>query len=285
MELRKVRHTISSHHLTMGKITVKQPLPTGALRRVSPFILLHHFGPVHAKPGVDPLDLGGHPHRGFEPVTFLYSGGIEHKDSLGNTGVLSGGDVQWMTAGSGVVHSEKASEAFLKTGGVLEGIQLWINLPRGKKMMTPGYQDIPSNLIPVEKGSGFAVRVVAGDYGGISGPAQTQTPITALQVDFAKHSIVYIPLEIGFNTLVYILGGQLTWPDGSKAGAEQLVVFESEGDGIRLQGSEETRVLLLSGAAIDEPMATYGPFVMNTQAEIMEAIQDFQEGKMGILAE
>jgi redox-sensitive bicupin YhaK (pirin superfamily) len=285
MTSRSIKHILDSEHLEMGPMSVKQPLPKGDLRRVSPFILLHHFGPKSAPPGTDPLDLGGHPHRGFEPVTFLYDGGIRHRDSLGNEGTLSAGDVQWMTAGKGIVHSEKASPEFLEKGGTLEGIQLWVNLPRAYKMIEPGYQDIPAGKIPKVEKQGVSVEVVAGAYENQQGPAKTQTAILALKVNFSEEAKLEIPIPKGFNAMGYLLSGELNFPEGEKARAEQMIIFHNEGEGVSLKGAPGTRLLFLAGEPIDEPLATYGPFVMNSQAELWDAIRDYQSGEMGILEE
>lgn len=285
MTNRSIKHILKSEQLEMGPMPVRQPLPKGDLRRVSPFILLHHFGPKSAPPGIDPLDLGGHPHRGFEPVTFLYEGGLRHRDSLGNEGTLAAGDVQWMTAGKGIVHSEKASPEFLEKGGTLEGIQLWVNLPRAYKMIEPGYQDISSAKIPkVEKGPAV-VEVVAGEFEGQKGPAKTQTPILALKVNFRERGRIDIPVPQGFNVMAYLLGGAASFPEGEQAIAEQMIVFGKEGENVSMEGAPGTRLLFLAGEPIDEPLATYGPFVMNTQSELWDAIRDYQSGKMGILEE
>ena len=188
MKYSSVAHILPSAQVQMGNISIKQPLPTQRVAQISPFLLLHHFGPFQTQPGEDPLDIGPHPHRGFEPVTFLYSGGIRHKDSRGNEGILSGGDIQWMTAGRGIIHSERASREFLENGGVMEGIQLWINLPKRFKMEEPRYQDIKADQLPVlaESHSLAQTKVVAGTYRGVRGPARTFTPLLILQIELAQ---------------------------------------------------------------------------------------------------
>ena len=169
MKNRPVAHITQAEHLNMGSTVVKQPLPTVKVEQVDPFLLLHHFGPTTTAPGSDPLDVGPHPHRGFEPVTFLYSGGIRHKDSRGNEGLLRGGDVQWMTAGLGIIHSERASREFLEAGGTMEGIQLWVNLPRKHKMAQPNYQDIKAAQIPeILNWRLSRARVLPWDNAGVS---------------------------------------------------------------------------------------------------------------------
>ncbi|MEL6143728.1 MAG: pirin family protein [Bacteroidota bacterium] len=244
---------------------------------------MHHFGPFHIEPGYDPLDVGPHPHRGFEPVTFLYSGGLRHRDSRDNTGYLTGGDVQWMTAGMGIIHSERASKDFLKKGGVMEGIQLWVNLPAKDKMTQPGYQDIKSVTIPeVSLEHGGRLRVVAGEFANQKGPAHTHTSINAWQVELTKGSGAQVPIPENHNALIYLLDGQIKLNDNFDYEGPVMLEFRQDGEGITLEGlAEKTRILVLTGEPINEPVTNYGPFVMNTQTEIMEAMRDYQQGKMG----
>ncbi len=271
----------------MGQTMIKQPLPTVRVERIDPFLLLHHFGPYEVTPPFDPLDVGPHPHRGFEPVTFLYQGELRHKDSRGNEGILGSGDVQWMTAGRGIIHSERASRDFLEQGGVLEGVQLWINLPRKDKMVQPDYQNIKSADIPTVEVDGAKVRikVVAGHFNGTKGPAQTRTELMALQVSIARTGFVQIPLPPGHNAFVYIVNGKVQLNDNWSYDKEHLIQFRLDGEGIALRAEADSEVLLLSGLPIDEPVAQWGPYVMNTQTEIMEAMRDYQMGKMGFYTE
>lgn len=266
----------------MGGTPVKQPLPTQKIERLSPFLLLHHFGPTEAAPGMTPFDVGPHPHRGFEPVTFLYSGGIRHKDSLGNEGILSAGDVQWMTAGRGVIHSERASNDFLYKGGVLEGIQLWINLPKAYKMTSPKYQQFKSEQIPVIKKDGVQIKVVAGEYEGQKGPVNTHTPILALQIEMKKNALLTVNTPDHFNTMAYVLNGTVRNIGDQPIESEFLAIFEDINSSVELQALSESRILLLSAQPIDEPVAQWGPYVMNTQTEILQAMRDYQIGKMGV---
>jgi hypothetical protein len=282
MTTRSVAHILPAHLLDMGGTQVKQPLPTQRVECVDPFLLLHHFGPTKVEPGGDPLDVGPHPHRGFEPVTFLYQGGIRHRDSRGNTGELRGGDVQWMTAGRGIIHSERASRDFLEAGGTMEGIQLWVNLPAAKKMIQPSYQDIKADRIPALEGTGYRVRVVAGELDGVHGPAVTQTPVNAWQVTLEPEGRVSLEIPAGHNAFLYILSGHLRLNDNFDYGGETGIYFRNDGAGIVLTGIEPSQVLVLTGEPIDEPVASWGPYVMNTQTEIMEAMRDYQLGKMGV---
>lgn len=269
-------------YFKVGPFDVKQPLPNDELDGVSPFILLHHAGPTHHAPGSIKARLSPHPHRGFEPVTFLFSGRIHHKDSTGSEGFLQSGDVQWMTAGSGIIHSEGPSEAFAREGGDMELIQLWVNLPRDHKMTPPKYQDIKGETIPVISENGFDLKLVAGAYKDQRGPASTFSPILAMMVHFTKDAETSIAIPQGFNTIAYVLDGKIE-SNGAPVNARNMAVYESEGESIHLRALEEGKLLLLAGAPINEPMASYGPFVMNYPGEIKQAIMDYEMGKMGIL--
>ncbi|HMO37992.1 MAG TPA: pirin family protein [Saprospiraceae bacterium] len=281
---RSIAHILKGEKLNVGAADVKQPLPTTRVDQISPFLLLHHFGPNEAAPGEDPLGVGPHPHRGFEPVTFLYRGGIRHKDSRGNEGILADGDVQWMTAGMGIIHSEMSSEAFLENGGVMEGIQLWINLPQRYKMVQPRYQDIKASEMPRVPVADDRVQLtlVAGELDGQRGPAQTFTPILAVKADFQAGGETFIPIPEDFNAMAYILSGDIELSSGFSYPSETLLHFKNDGEGFLLKAKADSRVLILAGAPIDEPVAQWGPFVMNTQTEIMQAMRDYQMGKMGV---
>lgn len=280
--MRRIKYLSKSEELNMGSTLVKQPLPTQRIDQVDPFLLLHHFGPTKVEPGMNPFDLGPHPHRGFEPVTFLYSGGIRHKDSLGNEGFLSAGDVQWMTAGRGVIHSERASRSFLEKGGILEGIQLWVNLPKASKMAPAKYQDIKSEKIPLIKKEGVSIKVVAGDYEGQKGPVRTHTPILVLQIAMKQGAKLNIETPEGFHTTAYVLNGEVRNVGDQPIEKEHLAVFEDTNEPVELQALSENRILFLSAAPINEPIAQWGPYVMNNQTEILQAMRDYQIGKMGV---
>ena len=261
MNYRRVANIVKSEKIDMGGTLVKQSLPTQQLEQISPFLLLHHFGPIDVTPGMDPLDVGPHPHRGFEPVTFLFSGGIRHKDSRGNEGILSAGDVQWMTAGMGIIHSERASKAFLESGGTMEGIQLWVNLAAKDKMVQPRYQDIKATNIPqIELDGGkVAIKLVAGTFNDQKGPAQTYTPITAMMLEIATDGTIELPIPNGHNALIYILGGEVQVNDNFNYEGETMINFREEGEGILLKGIQPSRILFLTGEPINEPLATMVP--------------------------
>jgi len=265
----------------MGSFQVKQPLPTQKVPQISPFLLLHHFGPIKVEPGYDPIDLGPHPHRGFEPVTFLYQGGIRHKDSLENEGILEAGDIQWMTAGRGIIHSERASDFFMENGGTIEGIQLWVNLPAHDKMTQPKYQEIRRNDVPVITENKVTHRLVSGQWNGQKGIVDTFSPMIIIQTSILSGGKTQIPIPENFNACIYILSGEITLNDNFDYPAGKMIFFTNKGDGIGIEGLEDTEILVLCGEPIEEPLAQYGPFVMNSQTEIMEAMRDYQMGKMG----
>jgi len=281
MNYRSVSHILESGIIDMGSFQVKQPLPTQKVPQISPFLLLHHFGPIKVEPGYDPIDLGPHPHRGFEPVTFLYQGGIRHKDSLGNEGILEAGDIQWMTAGRGIIHSERASDYFMENGGTIEGIQLWVNLPAQDKMTKPKYQEIRKNDIPVIAETKVTHRLISGQWNGQKGIVNTFSPMIIIQTSILSGGKTQIPIPENFNACIYILSGEIILNDNFDYSAGKMIYFTNRGDGIGIEGLAETEILVLCGEPIEEPLAQYGPFVMNSQTEIMEAMRDYQMGKMG----
>jgi len=283
MNYRSVAHVLPAQALDMNGTIVKQPFPTQKVEQIDPFLLLHHFGPIEAEPGQVPLDVGPHPHRGFEPVTFLFQGGIRHKDSRNNEGILQGGDVQWMTAGRGIIHAERSSADFVKTGGTLEGIQLWINLPYAHKMAQPDYQDIKAANIPVWQSADqkVQVRVVAGTFRGLQGVARTFTDIEAYILHITRGGQVELPIDAAHNALLYLCGGQVQINANFDYGPEIALHFRNDGEGIALRAQQDSRILFLSGTPIGEPVAQYGPFVMTNQTELLEAMRDYQMGKMG----
>jgi hypothetical protein len=283
--MRNVQAIYPADKVMLGKTEILQALPLKHINQVSPFLLLHHFKKSNIPPGKVEFDVAPHPHRGFEPVTFLFEGGIHHRDSMGNEGFLTDGDVQWMTAGRGVIHSESATKEFQHTGGNLHGVQLWVNLPKANKMAEPNYQDIKSETIPVYISSDekIKLRVVAGEWNLIKGPAKTFTEILAMhgRINKDKQDDIHIPAQ--HNAILYVLDGKLEINGKHHAHEGMIIFYKNDGAFISIKAREDTQFLLLSGTPIHEPLATYGPFVMNTQTEVMEAIRDYQMGKMGLL--
>lgn len=257
----------------------------GVARR-SPFLLLDYAAPTRFEPTTERRGVGQHPHRGFETVTFVYAGEVEHRDSTGNGGVIGPGDVQWMTAGSGILHEEFHSSTYAAQGGPFEMVQLWVNLPGKDKMTAPGYQGITDASIPVVALAGDAgtLRVIAGDYDGNRGPAMTFTPINAWDVRLKAGKSVDVPQPEGWTTLLVVLAGCVRINGGSVLREAQLATLSSEGTAVGLEAESEAKILVLAGAPIDEPVVAHGPFVMNSQQEIIQAISDFNNGKFGRMA-
>lgn len=247
----------------------------------SPFLLLDYAGPhdFAAKPGSE-RGVGSHPHKGFETVTIVYDGEVEHRDSTGAGGVIGPGDVQWMTAGSGVLHQEYHSADFAARGGRFEMVQLWVNLPSADKSATPGYQHITDAQIPVVTEGQQTIRVIAGDYNGTKGPSRTFTPINVWDLKLAAGTKADLPIPANHNATVVVLSGELAVLGMTLTDA-QSAVLSAGPEGITLDVSSASRVLVLSGTPIDEPVVQYGPFVMNTETEIREAIADFNSGRFG----
>ena len=254
--------------------------------RISPFLLLDYAGPVEFAPTDNPRGVDEHPHRGFETVTIVYQGELEHRDSAGNHGKIGPGDVQWMTAASGVVHEEKHSREFTRLGGTLEMVQLWVNLPAELKMGPPAYQTILDRQIPtvsLPEGAG-TVRVIAGEFEGVKGPANTSTPINLWDLRLKTYQRAEFKLPRGFTTGLFVLRGEVVLGGSERAGEADLMLLTREGDRVHIEAREDATLLLLNGAAIDEPVAAYGPFVMNSKTEITQAIEDYHDGRLGRLA-
>lgn len=260
------------------------PQTHGAL--LSPFILLDYAPPTEFKPALQKRGVGVHPHRGFETVTIVYAGEVDHRDSTGNGGHIGPGDVQWMTAASGILHEEFHSAAFTRDGGVMEMVQLWVNLPAKDKMSPPGYQTLLNGEIPpvaLPDGAG-RLRVIAGEYAGARGPAKTFTPINIWDVRLNAGGKAAFDAPERHTLAVLVQSGAVKLNGDAVARDAQFAVFEREGGAIALEAESDAKVLLLSGEPIEEPVAWYGPFVMNTQAELRQAITDFNAGKFGDLA-
>jgi len=250
---------------------------------LSPFILLDYAPPTEFAPAPQKRGVGVHPHRGFETVTIVYAGEVDHRDSTGNGGHIGPGDVQWMTAASGILHEEFHSEAFTKNGGTMEMVQLWVNLPKKDKMSPPGYQtllDAEIQTADLPRGAG-RVRVIAGEYAGAKGPAKTFTPINIWDVRLNRDGQASFELPEGHTLAVLVQSGAVLLNGAEVARDSQFAVFEREGGAITLEANTDAKVLVLSGEPIDEPVVQYGPFVMNTEGEIRQAILDFNAGKFG----
>jgi redox-sensitive bicupin YhaK (pirin superfamily) len=252
---------------------------------ISPFLLLDYAGPTEFPATPKSLGVGPHPHRGFETVTIVYSGEVEHRDSSGGGGKIGPGDVQWMTAASGIIHEEFHGRNFAQQGGVLEMAQLWVNLPAKDKMSPARYQTVASRAIPamILPGGRGSLRVIAGECQGVKGPAQTFTPINVWDLQFATTSPLSLPIPDGYTTIAIVLKGSVSISGGETMGRAEVGLFTRAGDHISIANAQDASMLLLSGKPIDEPISGSGPFVMNTAAEIRQAMSDYQSGRMGEL--
>lgn len=243
------------------------------LDMIDPFLLLDEFG------SDNPDDyIGGfppHPHRGFETITYMLNGKFRHKDTAGNEGYLTDGSVQWMTAGKGIVHSEMPEQ----TKGLVRGFQLWLNLPKNKKMIEPVYNDIPADKIPIICIPGGAIKIIAGSFSGIKGPGKSYTGILYFDIKLDKGFKLEIPIHSGWNTFCYVYEGEIIC--GEKIKKDHLALFNKEGSFHCLSNSSETRFILVSGDPLNEPVARGGPFVMNTKEELLQAFEDYRSGKLG----
>ena len=280
-------HQSSGMHWVGNGFPVRSVFDYNGLgRELSPFLLLDYAAPYPFPPGNEKRGVGAHPHKGFETVTVAYQGELEHRDSSGGGGKIGAGDVQWMTAGKGIVHEEFHSTAFTKQGGTLQMVQLWVNLPAKDKSAAPAYQtllkgQIPNVALPQKAG---VVRVIAGDYAGHKGPAKTFTPINLWDVNLRAGGAADLPLPDGHTTTLLVLSGKVTLDDGREAGEGDLAIFNRAGNGIALKATTDAKLLVMGGEPIAEPVVGHGPFVMNSRAEIEQAFEDYQLGRMGELA-
>lgn len=288
MKPRTVARLLYAHEADMGGMPIRQPLPTQQVQQIDPFLLLHHANikaPAHIDP--DHAGVGPHPHRGFSPVTFIFQGGVHHRDSRGNDSVIYAGGAQWMNAGMGIIHSERPPHDIQEIGGRQEIIQLWINTPSKNKMDQPAYYPLSKDQAPTFLSNDQLVsgRVFSGEILGVKGPIPSQTVVNAATLELKKSGTISIPLPATHNALIYLLDGKMTIDGFGLVEELHLVHFNNDGDGIGMTALEDTRVLLLSGEPLNEKVVSYGPFVMNSQTQIMEAMRDYQVGKMGVLIE
>jgi quercetin 2,3-dioxygenase len=278
-------YNAGSNHWVGDGFPVRNLFPSNGVD-VNPFLMLDYAGPSRFEPAKKPRGVGEHPHRGFETVTIAYQGSVGHRDSTGNTGVIYPGDVQWMTAASGVVHEELHEAEFTKNGGTFEMVQLWVNLPKSQKMSKPRYQGITKAQIPViELEGGGHARVIAGELLGRLGPAKTFTPVNVFDVILKAGERFELPLPDGHNAAVVLRKGDVLINGTDNLSGEALIApLSEEGDAVTLEAKADTQLMILSGEPIAEPVASYGPFVMNTREELAQAVEDYRAGRMGHLA-
>ncbi len=287
MTPRKVSAVLPAHEFVEGGgFTVHRPFPVQGVMQVDPFLLIDELGPVQYAPG-EAIGAPDHPHRGFETVTYMIDGEFQHADSAGHRGELHPGDVQWMTAGAGVVHAEMPSERMMREGGRQHGFQIWINLPKSDKMVRPRYQDVRAQTIPrwtSEDGLAWA-RVIAGQAQGVHGAAETRIPIGFVHYRLARGARIEHAVSDGDTAILYLMRGAARFAGDRTYDARAAVVFDPRGDVIPVTnvGDDVLEFLVLTGRPIDEPMVRYGPFVMNSTQELEEAFRDFRSGRMGAI--
>jgi redox-sensitive bicupin YhaK (pirin superfamily) len=285
MKNKTVHLIIPSQKVNMGGHILEQPLPNKVMNQLDPFLLVHHAEwQLKGNQRQQEVGIGAHPHRGFSPVTFVFKGDVRHQDSFGNDAVVKAGGTQWMHAGKGVTHSERPSAELAAKGGEQEIIQFWVNTPAKYKMEQPYYLPLAEEDMPFLEGEGYKIQVVAGKYEELTGPAKTFTPMLLMRGDIKENGKVDLNIPAHFNTLLYLLDGNLSI-NGKNAKQKDLVWFKNDGELLQISATENTRFIILSGEPIGEKVTSYGPFVMNTQTEILEALRDAQMGKMGVLIE
>ena len=287
---RAVVEIVSTHTvLEGGGFKVRRPYRMGSV--MSPFLLIAEMGPVNYGPG-EALGAPWHPHRGFETVTYLIDGRMRHEDSAGNCGELNPGDVQWMTAGRGIIHCEEPQEEFLRTGGKIHGFQIWVNLPSSHKMMNQRYQEIPASESPTVEKDGVWARVIAGECMGITSSIDTKIPITLIHVRMESESLLTQQFDSKLNGMIYVFGGEISLENEMRVKANPLafgigarqqiqdgeLALLAEGDEITIKSNSNSEFLILAGPELNEPIERYGPFVMNTREEIHQALSDYRNG-------
>ena len=286
--MRSIRGTIKAQKVNMGGIFLDQALPIRELDQIDPFLLVHHWQQTHIGDRKEQdLGVGPHPHRGFAPVTFIFKGAVHHRDSRGNNSIIEAGGTQWMNSGMGIVHSERPTKDIAENGGDFEVIQFWVNASAKNKMDPPSYQPLTKEKTPVVTSPDNKIRVgiVAGSLNGIAGKISPYTSMLVLRFEIEKGGKINIPIPENYNAFLYQLDGLLKINSDKQTSTKDLTWFNNDGKHIEIEGVENTRAILLAGEPINEKVVSHGPFVMNTQTEIMEAMRDYQMGKMGVLIE
>lgn len=288
MNNRTIKQTLYAHQFDMGGFPVRQPFPSGKTEQIDPFLLLHHADvkvPQH-KP-VSQSGVGPHPHRGFSPVTFIFKGGVHHRDSRGNDNVIYAGGTQWMNAGMGIIHSERPPHDIFELGGRQEIIQLWVNSPAAHKMDQPHYHPLTAEETPaITSKDGLAVvNVIAGELNNVKGKIPTLSPVNTFTAEFKKGGKYYFSIPESHNAFIYLLDGKVNVNDEHAVDGKYAAVFNNDGAGFELEALENTRLFIGTGEPLNEPVASHGPFVMNNETQIMESFRDYKMGKMGVLIE
>ena len=288
MNFRDIKTIVKARKVNMGGFIVDQPLPVDALDMIDPFLLIHHAeARYEPESNVKEVGVGPHPHRGFSPVTMVFQGEVHHRDSRGNSSIVKAGGTQWMNSGMGVIHSERPSKELAERGGIMEIIQFWVNSPGAFKMRPPEYIPLTADETPVLMlGDGESkIAVVSGQFENLQGPLKGYSPLLVLRLDLKKGVGKAIHIPSDFNALIYLLDGNLRINHNSDLFKKQLGLLDSAGEGIYIEAVDSTRAIILAGKPLNEPVFSHGPFVMNNESQIMQAMRDYQMGKMGFLVE
>jgi quercetin 2,3-dioxygenase len=287
-KLRSIKSILYGTPMDMGGFPIRQPFPSAKAEQIDPFLLLHHAEvkvPKHIP--VLQAGVGPHPHRGFSPVSFIFKGGVHHRDSRGNNNIVYAGGTQWMNSGMGMIHSERPPADIHEIGGVQELIQLWVNTPAKHKMDLPTYQPLHADETPVViSDDGLTkINIIAGAFKNVKGPIHTLSDVNTFTATMKKGATYFFPFPASHNAFIYLMEGQLNINDNTSLDAKYVASFEQDGDGFELEALSDAHLFIGTGEPLNEPMASHGPFVMNNQTEIMEAFRDYQMGKMGVLIE
>lgn len=285
---RTIKSILYAQPMDMGGMPIRQPFPSGKAEQIDPFLLLHHADlkvPTHID--TRHAGVGPHPHRGFSPVTFIFKGGVHHRDSRGNDNVVYAGGTQWMNAGMGMIHSERPPADIHEMGSRQELIQLWVNTPAKHKMDQPSYQPLTADETPVVKSEDglTVVNVIAGELNGVKGPVKPLSPVNTFTAEMKKGAKFFFMVPVTHNAFIYITTGKIKVSGDGQVDEKYVAVFNNDGEGFELEALEDTHLFIGTGEPLHEPVASHGPFVMNNQTELMEAFRDYQLGKMGVLIE
>lgn len=285
---RTIKSILYATPMDMGGMPIRQPFPSAKAEQIDPFLLLHHADikvPAHIE--TRHAGVGPHPHRGFSPVSFIFKGGVHHRDSRGNDNIVYAGGTQWMNAGMGVIHSERPPADIHEIGGRQELIQLWVNTPAAHKMDQPQYQPLTAEETPeIISSDGLAtIKVIAGTLANVKGPIHTQSDVNTFTAEMKKGATYFFEIPATHNAFIYVLDGKVQVTGDSEVNEKYVAVFNNNGDGFELTALEDTRLFIGTGEPLNEPVVSHGPFVMNNQTQVMEAFRDYQLGKMGVLIE
>lgn len=285
---RTIKSILYAQPMDMGGLPIRQPFPSRKAEQIDPFLLLHHADikvPMHVD--TKHAGVGPHPHRGFSPVSFIFKGGVHHRDSRGNDNVIYAGGTQWMNAGMGVIHSERPPDNIHETGGRQELIQLWVNTPAKHKMDIPAYHPLTAEETPVVKTADglTTIHVIAGKLNDVEGPIKPLSPVNTFTAEMKKGAKFFFSIPSTHNAFIYIMDGKVQVTGDSEVDGKYVAVFNNDGEGFELEALADTHVFIGTGEPLNEPVASHGPFVMNNQTELMEAFRDYQQGKMGVLIE